>query len=92
VATGRSDHPNQVNNVLAFPGLFRGALDAELRQIGNDALERAAHALAALVDLPHEEQILPQILDERVVLAPFSALREGKGRRCLLGPRWCDLE
>jgi hypothetical protein len=50
VGTGRSDHPNQVNNVLAFPGLFCGALDAALPQVEDDALLRAARALADLVE------------------------------------------
>jgi malate dehydrogenase (oxaloacetate-decarboxylating) len=49
VATGRSDHPNQINNVLAFPGVFRGLLDAQSRTITLDVLQAAAHAIAAVV-------------------------------------------
>jgi malate dehydrogenase (oxaloacetate-decarboxylating) len=67
VATGRSDFPNQINNVLAFPGLFRGALDAGLRDVDEQAALRAAHALAELVPEPTAERILPAVLDERVV-------------------------
>lgn len=75
VGTGRSDHPNQVNNVLAFPGLFRGALDAGLPNIEEDALLRAAHALADIVEKPDAESILPGVLDERVVPAVAAAVR-----------------
>lgn len=74
VATGRSDFPNQVNNVLAFPGLFRGLLDARLRALDRDASIRAARALAALVDEPTPGSILPGVLDERVVPAVASAV------------------
>ncbi len=49
VATGRSDHPNQINNVLAFPGVFRGLLDAQSRTITEDVLQAAAHAIASVV-------------------------------------------
>ncbi|MDQ3592662.1 MAG: NAD-dependent malic enzyme, partial [Actinomycetota bacterium] len=49
VATGRSDHPNQINNVLAFPGVFRGLLDAQSRTITLDALQAAAEAIAQVV-------------------------------------------
>nr|MBA3800610.1 NAD-dependent malic enzyme [Geodermatophilaceae bacterium] len=49
VATGRSDHPNQINNVLAFPGVFRGLLDAQGRTVGAHVLEAAARALAGVV-------------------------------------------
>ena len=75
VATGRSDHPNQVNNVLAFPGLFRGALDAGHGEIDEAALLRAAQALAELVESPNAESILPRVLDERVVPAVAAAVR-----------------
>ena len=46
IATGRSDYPNQINNVLAFPGVFRGALDVRAREITTDMESAAAHALA----------------------------------------------
>lgn len=66
VATGRSDFPNQVNNVLAFPGIFRGALDNRVRQITDEMLMRAAEALASAVADPTAENILPNTLDKSV--------------------------
>jgi malate dehydrogenase (oxaloacetate-decarboxylating) len=85
VATGRSDFPNQVNNVLAFPGLFRGALDGDLGEIDQAALLRAAEALAGLVREPDPESILPSVLDDRVVRAVAAAIcderRLGRLRR-----------
>lgn len=66
VATGRSDFPNQVNNVLAFPGIFRGALDNAVRDITPDMLINAATALAAHVQNPNTEHILPDPLDTTV--------------------------
>jgi malate dehydrogenase (oxaloacetate-decarboxylating) len=77
VATGRSDFPNQVNNVLAFPGLFRGALDGELSDVDQEAYLRAALALAGLVSDPGPESILPTVLDERVVGAVAEAVGGG---------------
>ena len=78
VATGRSDFPNQVNNVLAFPGIFRGALDVRASDI-NDAMKiAAAHALAELVS-PAElnpEYILPAAFDPRVKDAVAEAVRK----------------
>lgn len=74
VATGRSDYCNQVNNVLAFPGLFRGALDAGLDEVDEPALLRAASAIAGLVDEPNAESILPGVLDDRVVPAVARAV------------------
>ena len=68
VGTGRSDHPNQINNVLVFPGLFRGALDVRARDINQEMKRAASHALAALV-APDElgtEYILPAAFDPRV--------------------------
>lgn len=66
VATGRSDFPNQINNVLAYPGLFRGILDARLPKFTRDMYVRAAHALAAMVAEPTVEKILPSVFDEGV--------------------------
>jgi malate dehydrogenase (oxaloacetate-decarboxylating) len=66
VATGRSDFPNQINNALVFPGIFRGALDNKVRRITDDMKLKAARALASLVD-PVPEAIMPDILDPRVV-------------------------
>ncbi len=67
IATGRSDFPNQVNNSLAFPGIFRGALDNKVRQITMPMLVRAAENLAAHVKNPTPEQILPLALDKTIV-------------------------
>lgn len=69
VATGRSDYPNQVNNALVFPGVFRGALDNNVKQITDEHKIKAAEALAALVENPTKHEIIPSILDKRVVLA-----------------------
>lgn len=69
VATGRSDFPNQVNNALAFPGIFRGALDNRVRDITDDHKIAAAETIAALVEKPTPEQIIPPVGDPRLVLA-----------------------
>ena len=67
VATGRSDYPNQVNNVLGFPGIFRGALDVRASDI-NDAMKiAAAEAIASIVEEPTADLIIPSPLDRRVV-------------------------
>ena len=66
VGTGRSDFPNQVNNVLAFPGVFRGALDVRAKVITNKMKIAAAFALAECVSKPSVENILPSPLDKRV--------------------------
>ncbi|MBQ6721106.1 MAG: NADP-dependent malic enzyme [Clostridia bacterium] len=68
VGTGRSDHPNQINNVLVFPGLFRGALDVRASDINEEMKQAASHALAALVS-PEElnpKYVLPAAFDPRV--------------------------
>ena len=67
IATGRSDFPNQINNALVFPGVFRGALDNKVVTITERMKLRAARALAALVSRPTASKILPGILDRRVV-------------------------
>jgi malate dehydrogenase (oxaloacetate-decarboxylating) len=66
VGTGRSDFPNQINNVLAFPGIFRGALDARATRITDEMKIAAAHAIAGCVPHPRHERILPSILDKNV--------------------------
>jgi malate dehydrogenase (oxaloacetate-decarboxylating) len=76
VATGRSDFPNQVNNVLAFPGVFRGALDARAPRITDAMKLAAAHALADCVPDPSPELILPSPLDRSVAPAVAAAVRE----------------
>ncbi|MFA6417134.1 MAG: NADP-dependent malic enzyme [Patescibacteria group bacterium] len=76
VATGRSDFKNQINNVLAFPGIFRGALDNKVKQITDVMLVRAAENLAALVTAPSRELILPDPFDKQVALAVARAIFE----------------
>ena len=75
VATGRSDYPNQINNSLVFPGIFRGALDKGVKKITEATKLRAARALAALVAAPTAAKIIPDMLDKRVVGAVASAVR-----------------
>ena len=67
VATGRSDFPNQVNNAIAFPGIFRGALDNGVERITDDHKIAAAKVIASLVEAPTAEQIIPSVFDERLV-------------------------
>ena len=76
VATGRSDHPNQINNVLAFPGIFRGALDARAKDITDDMQLAAARAIAGLVSDEElsEDYILPRAFDPRIAPAVARAV------------------
>ena len=74
VATGRSDFPNQINNVLAFPGIFRGALDAGASDITEEMKLAAARAIAALVEAPMADRIVPSVFDERVAPAVARAV------------------
>ena len=67
VATGRSDFPNQVNNAIAFPGIFRGALDNSVKKITDDHKRAAAEVIASLVESPTAEEIIPSVFDERLV-------------------------
>lgn len=76
MATGRSDFPNQINNSLGFPGIFRGALDYKVRHITEAMLVEAAKNLARLVSRPTRENIIPQNFDPRVVKAVAKAIRE----------------
>lgn len=66
VATGRSDFPNQVNNALCFPGLFRGALDAHAKQFTEKMFIATAEALANMVENPDTEKILPPLFDKQI--------------------------
>lgn len=75
VATGRSDFPNQVNNSLGFPGIFRGALDHGVTKITDEHKIAAAEALAALVSEPTVDKIIPGPFDEGVVAAVSDAIR-----------------
>ena len=76
VGTGRSDFSNQINNVLAFPGIFRGALDARATRISDEMKIAAAHAIADSVQRPHRDHILPNILDKDVTKAVARAVAE----------------
>ena len=76
VATGRSDFPNQVNNVLAFPGIFKGTLDNKVKQITDRMLIQAAKNLANLVKNPTEEEILPDPFNPGVVSAVANAIKD----------------
>lgn len=76
VGTGRSDFPNQINNVLAFPGIFRGALDCRAKEINEEMKVAASYAIANLIseDELNEDYILPSPLDKRVVPAIAEAV------------------
>lgn len=75
MATGRSDYPNQINNVLVFPGIFRGALDARARDITYPMKLAAAHAIAGLIEEQElrEDYIIPSAFDKRVAKAVADA-------------------
>jgi malate dehydrogenase (oxaloacetate-decarboxylating) len=75
VATGRSDYPNQINNVLGFPGIFRGALDNGVTTITDDHKIAAAKALAALVANPTADKIIPNPFDKGIVEAVANVIR-----------------
>src|SRR5207245_11662001 len=76
LATGRSDYPNQVNNLLAFPGIFRGALDVRARTINEPMKLAAAHAIAEIIPDDHltGDYIVPSVFDKRVVRAVAGAV------------------
>ena len=75
IATGRSDFPNQVNNAIAFPGIFRGALDHGVKKITDDHKIAAAEKIASLVEHPTAEEIIPSVFDERLVPEIASVIR-----------------
>jgi malate dehydrogenase (oxaloacetate-decarboxylating) len=83
VATGRSDYPNQINNVLAFPGVFRGLLDAQSRMVTDDMLLAAARALAGVVapDQLGPHYIIPSVFNPDVSSAVAAAVRDAAGGR-----------
>jgi malate dehydrogenase (oxaloacetate-decarboxylating) len=88
MATGRSDYPNQINNVLCFPGFFRGLLDVRSREVNEAMKIAAAHAIASIVraDELAEDYIVPSVFDRRVVAAVAQAVagaaaRTGAARR-----------
>ena len=94
VATGRSDYPNQVNNVLGFPGIFRGALDVRARTITDTMIIEAAKAIAGTVEEPEEERIMPSPLDPEVPpkvarAVAERAMKEGVARKRVSG-EWVE--
>ena len=75
IGTGRSDYPNQINNSLAFPGIFRGALDNRVRKITQEMKLKAARAIAGLVPHPTANKIIPDMFDKRVAPAVARVIR-----------------
>ena len=75
IATGRSDFPNQINNALAFPGIFRGALDRGVTKITDEMKLAAAKKLAAVIKKPTADEIIPSLADPAVTKAVASAIR-----------------
>ncbi len=98
MATGRSDYPNQINNVSCFPGFFRGLLDARASHVNQAMKVSAAKAIAALVTTRElsEEYITPSVFDTRVAPAVASAVAKAayqtgaarRKRRTVVGERW----
>jgi malate dehydrogenase (oxaloacetate-decarboxylating) len=88
VATGRSDFPNQINNVLAFPGVFRGLLDAHSHRITPEMLLAAARALAGVVgdDELNPSYIIPSVFHPDVASAVAAAVRRAASQTAVLGP------
>lgn len=82
IATGRSDYPNQINNVLAFPGIFRGTFDVRARDINDDMKTAAAYALASLVSEEELKEgiIIPKAFDKRVGNAVAEAVKDAARR------------
>lgn len=78
IATGRSDFSNQLNNVLVFPGIFRGALDSETREITDFHKIAAAHAISQLIKKPTSGKIIPEALDKRVARAVSGVFKTNK--------------
>lgn len=95
IGTGRSDFPNQINNVLAFPGIFRGALDVWASQINEEMKIAAAEAIANVISEKelNEDYIIPQVFDERVAprvaaAVAEAAIKTGVARRKDITPEW----
>lgn len=92
MATGRSDYPNQINNVLCFPGIFRGALDCEASDINEEMKLAAAEAISSVIEASElsENYIIPDVFDVRVVerirrAVVEAAIRSGVARKNLIG-------
>lgn len=80
VSTGRSDYPNQINNVLGFPGIFRGALDVRATDINDEMKIAAAYAIASLIEEPTTEYIVPSPFDPRVASTVAKAVADAARR------------
>jgi malate dehydrogenase (oxaloacetate-decarboxylating) len=82
MATGRSDYPNQINNVLCFPGIFRGALDCRASDINEAMKLAAAHAIASVIapEELHPEYIVPSVFNRRVAPQVAAAVKEAAWR------------
>ncbi|MCA9215620.1 MAG: hypothetical protein KDB27_21290, partial [Planctomycetales bacterium] len=98
MATGRSDYPNQINNVLCFPGLFRGLLDVRARQVNDEMKIAAAQAIASIIsdNELHPEYVVPSVFDQRVATAvaeavSLKAIETGVARRSQV-PRQMEAE
>jgi malate dehydrogenase (oxaloacetate-decarboxylating) len=90
MATGRSDYPNQINNVLAFPGIFRGALDVRASDITEEMKLAAAHGIAGVIgeDELSEDHIIPPVFNREVSHAVAEAVsREAMRSGVARGPR-----
>lgn len=75
VATGRSDYPNQINNVLVFPGMFKGAIETSTNFVSDEIKLRAAKSLAAVVEAPTQDYIIPTVFNKAVVDAIAAAFK-----------------
>jgi len=78
IGTGRSDYPNQINNVLAFPGIFKGALEVRARTINEDMKLAAAHAIARVIpeDELHADYIIPSVFNRHVAESVAQAVAD----------------
>ena len=75
IATGRSDFPNQINNAIAFPGVFRGALDNKVKKITDQMKIKAAYAIASMVKNPTPENIIPSIFNKKLVATVAKSIK-----------------
>ena len=75
IATGRSDFPNQINNSLAFPGIFRGALDNNVNEITDDMKLEAAKKIASLIKTPTADNVIPPVMTPHLVKIVASAIK-----------------
>ena len=90
IATGRSDYPNQINNVLAFPGVFRGALDVRASTINKEMELAAAHAIAGVVGRAHlsADYVIPSVFNKDVAPAVASAVADAAFRTGVARKEW----